>query len=95
MNTDFFIKPVQAIMTWKVWWSLLIGGVIGGVSNTVLQFLGMAGAGAIGMNVPKLNLNALGIMCLISAVTHAALFLKKSPLPNVTNGDDNTNQKPL
>lgn len=89
MNTDFFVKTVQGV-SWKNWLSLLLSTMLVAIANTVLQFFSMAGVGSLGVDMPKLNWKSLGVMCLVSAITHAAAFIKKSPLANVAIGEDNT-----
>ena len=81
MNTDFFTKRIPS--TWAQWAKGLYGGVMGGVANTVTVWLTMVGANSLGIDVPKLNWKALGMICVISALSHAASYLAKSPLPDV------------
>lgn len=64
-----------------VWFWSLLAAVIGGASTAGTSWLGMAAAKAAGMDVPNLNFNALGVICLSGGVTAAMGYLKQSPLP--------------
>jgi hypothetical protein len=66
-----------------VWFWSLLAAVIGGAATAGTSWLGMAAAKAAGMDVPVLNFNALGVICLSGGVTAALGYLKQSPLPQI------------
>jgi hypothetical protein len=64
----------------------LVGGCIGGGAASVMSWLGLTTAKAIGIDVPQMNFKAMGVIFLSGVVTHAVAYLSKSPLPPL-NGD--------
>ncbi len=75
-------------MNWQKWRYSLAVAVIAGTSQSVVTWLGLAGAAAVGLDVPALNFKALGI-CLVSAcLFNLFTFLKQSPLPVAEEVED-------
>jgi hypothetical protein len=70
----------------ELWAWGLLGGAIGGGATAACAWLGMAGAKAVGLDVPALNFKALGVIFLSGAVSNALAFLKQSPLPALSGG---------
>jgi hypothetical protein len=68
-------------MNWNTWLKSLGAAVIGGAATAGSSWLAMAGAQAMGANVPSLNLNSLGIILASGAITSGLAYLKQSPLP--------------
>lgn len=62
----------------------LLGGCVGGGASTASAWLGMVGAKAVGIEVPTLNLKALGIMFLSGMITSGLMYLKQSPVPAIS-----------
>jgi len=69
----------------KTWLKSLLAAGIGGGSTALLSSAALAGAQAMGVDVPVLNLKAFGVVFLVGAVHSVAAYLAKSPLPGVTN----------
>lgn len=76
--------------TYSVWLQALVAAFIGGASNAVLNYLGLATAKGIGLDVPTLNWKALGMLALIGGMIALAAFLKTSPLPGSTTVTEQT-----
>lgn len=74
-------------LKWETWAYGLVGGCIGGGAGSVTAWLGMTGAKALGLDVPTLNLKAMGVIFLSGVLSHAATFLMKSPLPAPVTGN--------
>jgi hypothetical protein len=66
-----------------VWLRGLFAALIGGGATSGSSYFAMAGAKAAGVDVPTLNLNALGVIFLAGALTNVMAYLKQSPLPEV------------
>lgn len=79
---------------WKTWARGLLGGCIGGGAGAITSWLTLTGAKSLGLEVPTLNLQAVGVVFLGGILTHGALFLAKSPLPEPTTGDTDYLTKP-
>jgi hypothetical protein len=75
---------MNRLSSWDTWLHGLFGGAIGGAASAGSAWLGMAAAKAGGADVPTLNLKALGIILGTSALTSAFLYLKQSPLPEIS-----------
>jgi len=69
------------------WGYALLQTVIGGAATAASSWLGLTAAKAVGLEVPTLNFQALGMILLSGAVTNLFFFLKASPLPKM----DDTN----
>lgn len=69
------------LSSFRVWLRGMIAAVIGGVSSAGLAYLSMNGAAAAGVDVPNLNLKALGIILLTSGLVSLFAYLKQSPIP--------------
>ncbi len=67
--------------TIKAWLYGLLSGFIGGGATSASAWIGMASAKAAGLDVPTLNLKALGIIFISGGITSALGYLKQSPLP--------------
>jgi hypothetical protein len=70
-----------------LWMWGMIGGAIGGAASTVLASLGLAGAHSAGVEVPTLNLKAIGIVFLSGFVINGIMYIAKSPIPAITFDD--------
>lgn len=67
------------------WAYTLVGGCIGGGAGAVAASLGLSGAKALGVtDIPTLNFHTIGVIFLSGVVTHAVMFLMKSPLPPIS-----------
>lgn len=64
-----------------------LSGAISGGGTSASTWLGMAGAKALGVDVPSLNFKALGVIFLSGAAVNFFLYLKTTPLPPISNGD--------
>ncbi len=73
------MKRLASISAWA---HGLGAAVIGGAASAGSTWLTMAAAKASGVDVPALNLKALGIIMLTSGILNALLYLKQSPLPS-------------
>jgi len=73
----------QLVRTALLWLYGLVSGFIGGGATALVSWLGMAGAKSVGVNVPDLNLQAVGIIFLSGGIMAAAAYLKQSPLPKI------------
>ncbi len=72
---------MNKIQTWAYG---LLGGIIGGGATTASAWLGMSAAHAAGMNVPELNLKALGVIFVSGMLSSGLSYLKQSPLPPIS-----------
>ena len=63
------------------WFYTLASGCIAGGAGAVVQFFSMAGAKSLGLDVPTLNIKAIGVLFIGGIFSHAAAILAKSPLP--------------
>lgn len=70
----------------EVWAYTLFAGAIGGGATAVSAWLGMAAAHQIGMDVPALNLKAVGVIFLSGMLPPIFTYLKQSPLPPMSDG---------
>ncbi len=77
-------------LKWETWLHGLVGGAIGGAANAGASWIGMVSAKAAGLDVPTLNLKSLGIICGTSALLSAFLYLKQSPLPEISSITETT-----
>jgi hypothetical protein len=68
----------------KPWLKSLAAAGIGGGSTALSSWGALAGAQAMGVDVPVLNLKAFGLVFVVGAVHSVAAYLAKSPLPGVT-----------
>lgn len=80
--------PTHLKMSWDKWLHSLAVAVIAGTSQSVVAWLGMAGAIAVGVEVPALNFKALGIIMASASLFNLFTFLKQSPLPPVEEADE-------
>ena len=72
---------------WQLWLRGLFAAMIGGASGAGASWLGMAAAQYAGVDVPTLNLKALGIILASSGLVSLFAYLQKSPLPEVITED--------
>lgn len=72
---------MKLLKSWRVWLHGLGAAVIGGGASAAGSWAGMAAAKSAGVDVPALNLKALGILFGSGALTSALAYLKQSPLP--------------
>ena len=70
----------------RAWLYSLIAAFIGGGASALTADQGLSLAKRMGADVPVLNLKALGIVFLSSAIYSTALYLKQSPLPPLATG---------
>jgi len=63
-------------MNWKLWLKGLLSAVIGGAANAVTAMI----VDPVAFNIDA-GLTKLGTLAGISALVSAAMYLKKSPLP--------------
>lgn len=80
--------PTHLKMGWQKWLYSLGVAVIAGTSQSVVAWLGMAGASAAGIEVPSLNFKALGILMVSACLFNLFTFLKQSPLPPAEEVED-------
>lgn len=80
--------PTHLKMGWQKWLYSLVVAVIAGTSQSVVAWLGMAGASAAGIEVPTLNFKALGILMISAFLFNLFTFLKQSPLPPAEEVED-------
>jgi len=66
-----------------VWFWGLVAAFVGGGATSLTSWAGMAGAKQLGMDVPSLNLQALGVIFVSGAIWNTASYLKKSPVPEL------------
>jgi hypothetical protein len=66
-----------------LWFRSLIAAGITGGSTAALAWPGMALAKQAGMDVPALNLQAVGVIFVAGALPGMLAYLQKSPLPEV------------
>jgi hypothetical protein len=71
-----------------------VAAVIGGGATSLNTWLGLAAAKQIGMDVPSLNLSAVGVVFLSGAVTAISGYLMKSPLPQIVEEETEFIKKP-
>jgi hypothetical protein len=69
----------------RIWIRGLVAAFIGGGASAFSTDQGMSLAQRIGIDVPTLNLKALGIVFLSAGLSSAAAYLKQSPLPPVVS----------
>lgn len=62
---------------WKTWARGLIGACINGAASSITVVI----VDPVQFNIFQGGFRKLGIVCLVSAVFGAALFLKQNPLP--------------
>jgi len=70
------------------WTYSLIASTIGGGATSASAWLGLAAAKSAGLDVPALNLTALGVVLASGALTSFFAVLSKSPLPPVEVEED-------
>lgn len=68
-----------------VWLKSLFAAFISGGATALTAWGGMTMAQVAGADVPNLNWKAIGIIFLSAGIFNAAAYLKKSPLPGITN----------
>lgn len=89
----------MAFESTKKWAKGVLGGFIAGGATAASAWIALAAGHSAGMDVPVLNLKALGMVFLIQGISNTLTYLKQSPLPN---GDyakslgltSNENEKP-
>ena len=67
------------------WLYGFIAAFIGGGASAGSSWMGISIANNIGLDVPELNFNALGIIFLSSGIASGLAYLKQSPLPQIEN----------
>ncbi len=68
----------------ETWLYGLLSGFIGGGATAALSAGSLAVAHSSGVDVPVLNLKAIGVVFVSAGVMTAMSYLSKSPLPPVT-----------
>lgn len=66
-----------------VWFWGMIAALVGGGATSLTTWGGMAAAKQAGMDVPELNLQAIGVIFLSGAIWNTAAYLAKSPIPQI------------
>jgi hypothetical protein len=65
----------------ELWLKGLLAAFVGGVANSFLSAVGIAGAQTFGINVQQLNFKQLVITTVVGGVVGSMLYLKQSPVP--------------
>lgn len=65
----------------KVWFHGFLSACIGGGATSASSWLGMTAAKAVGLDVPTLNLESIGVIFASGAATSVFAYLKQSPIP--------------
>lgn len=78
---------MKELLRWQNWLHGLFGGIIGGAASAGSAWLGLVAAKSVGVDVPTLNLKALGVILLTSGIASGLAYLKQSPLPPLDNFD--------
>jgi len=78
-------KVWYARRRFRVWGSGLLATVIHGVAAAGGSFVGLATARGMGVDVPQLNLNQLGVVLLASGLSSLFAYLRRSPLPSAAD----------
>lgn len=68
-------------LDWRGWLLALLQTTIGGAASSGAAYLGMNTAADAGFNVPKLNLESLGVLLAASTLGHLFFYLRQSPVP--------------
>jgi len=76
------------------WAYSLTASTIGGASTSASAWLGLAAAKSAGLDVPALNLTALGVVLASGALTSFFAVLSKSPLPPVETESEDPPKQP-
>jgi hypothetical protein len=84
-------KFKRAFATWAYG---LIGGMLGGGASSLASKFGLDGLHAVGVDVPQLNFKQMGYIFLFGIVSHAVLYVMKSPLPPLEFDDTQQFTKP-
>lgn len=71
----------------QAWLHGLIAAFISGGATALSTDQGLSFAHRMGVDVPLLNLKAMGIVFFFSGLSGAALYLKQSPLPPISTGN--------
>ena len=90
------VNPTASTGKFEAWLYGLINAVIMGGSTSVTTWLGMAAAKGAGLDVPALNLQAVGVIFVSGAMVKFFLYLSAG-LPNLNASGDqvsNTTNKP-
>jgi hypothetical protein len=75
------------------WLRALAAAVITGAASSGSAFVGIAVAAAVGVNVQRLDLKQLGVMCLTGGLVGMFAYLKQSPVPPESTGDTEMTKK--
>lgn len=67
----------------RIWLHGLGAAFVGGGASALTADQGLSLAARMGVDVPVLNLQALGIVFLSAGISSAAMYLKQSPLPPI------------
>ena len=81
-------------LKWGKWLYALGQTVVGGISSSVIAWLGTVVGGQIDVAVKPLNFKEFGIVLVTSTVFHLFFFLKQSPLPQESTGNTEMFVKP-
>lgn len=73
----------------RLWFRGLGAAFIGGGASALTTDQGLLLAQRMGVDVPTLDLKALGVVFLSSGIVSAAMYLKKSPLPGHADEEEN------
>ena len=84
-------KFKRAFATWAYG---LIGGMLGGGASSLASKFGLDGLHAVGVDVPQLNFKQMGYIFLFGIISHAVLYVMKSPLPPLEFDETTFTEKP-
>lgn len=73
----------------RLWLRGLAAAFIGGGASALTTDQGLLLAQRMGVDVPTLDLKALGVVFVSSGLTSAAMYLKKAPLPGHAVDEEN------
>lgn len=65
----------------KQWAKALIATIVTGGANNALAALGIGAANMVGIKIPALDLNQMGMIMLSGGLVGALAYLKQSPVP--------------
>jgi len=84
------INPTASVGKFEAWFYGLLNAVLIGGSTSVTTWLGMAAAKGAGLDVPALNLKAVGVIFVSGAMVKFFLYLSAG-LPNMNQSGEQVN----
>lgn len=82
----------KRLLQWETWVYGLVSGAIAGGATAATAAGGLAAAHGAGIDVPLLNIKAMSIVFLSSAIYAAMAYLAKSPLPPISTQSTTTTE---